>query len=142
MTATGIHSEQLTPHRKLRILLVDERLECAKTLGRLLTLLGHDTRIARDGVEGVEAALEFRPDVVPLDIGLPEPDGYEVARRIREQSWGTGATIIALTAFGEEIDERRFREAGFDDHLAKPVNAEALIKLIGRPLSPPARELR
>jgi CheY-like chemotaxis protein len=67
-----------------------------------------------------------------LNISLPGPDGYEVARRIRDQPWGRGVILIALTASGEGIDEGRFREAGFDDHLAKPVDVEALIKLIGR----------
>ena len=118
--------------RRLRILIVDDRLECARTLGRVVTMLGHDARTARDGVEGVEAASEFRPDVVLMDIGLPGMDGYEAARHLRDQPWGEGITLVALTAFGRGIDGRRFEEAGFDHHLAKPVDVDALVTLVGR----------
>ena len=94
--------------RRLRILVVDDRLECARTLGRVVTMLGHDARIAHDGLEGLEVASEFRPDVVLMDIGLPLMDGYEAARHLRDQPWGQGITLVALTAFGEEIDGREF----------------------------------
>jgi CheY-like chemotaxis protein len=123
--------------RKLRILIVDDRLECARTLGRVATMLGHDVRTASDGPEAVEAAAEFRPDAVLMDVGLPGLDGYEAARHLRDQPWGNAITLVALTAFGQGIDERRFREAGFDHHLAKPVDVDALATLFGRALPPP-----
>jgi CheY-like chemotaxis protein len=125
------------PVRAFLIPIVEDRGEYASALGRVVMRCGHDLRTALDGVEGAEVALEFRPDVVLLDIGLPGPDGYEVARRIREQPWGTGVTLIALTAYGQELDERRFHDAGFDAHLAKPVDIEVLVTLIGR--SPPSQ---
>ena len=137
MTVTGVPLEYSSPFRKHRILLVDDSVEFAKIFERVVTRLGHDVRTARDGVEGAEAALEFRPDVVLLDIGLPGPDGYDVARRIRDHPWGKGMIIVALTGYGQVIDERRFHDAGFDAHLAKPVDIEVLVTLIGR--SPPSQ---
>ena len=83
-------------------------------------------------------ASDFRPDVVLMDIGLPGMDGYEVARHLRDQPWGQGVSLVALTAFGEEIDGREFHEAGFDHHLTKPVDFEALVTLIGRVPPPQA----
>jgi CheY-like chemotaxis protein len=101
-------------------------------------MLGYEVRMASDGYEAVKAAEEFRPDVIPMDIGLPGLDGYEAAARISDRPWGTGVTLIAMTANGEEIDERRYHEAGFDHHLAKPIDPSLLIELIGTPLRPPA----
>jgi CheY-like chemotaxis protein len=123
---------------KLRILVVGDGVDSARVLSRFMAMLGHEVRTSRDGIEAVEAASEFRPDVVLMDIGLPGLDGYEAARRIRDQPWGTGVTLVALTAFGQGIEERRFHEAGFDDHLTKPVDVDALVRLIGR--SPPPSE--
>ncbi len=130
--------------RRLRILVVDDRLECARTLGSVVTMLGHDARTARDGLEGLEAASEFRPDVVLMDIGLPLMDGYEAARHLRDQPWGQGITLVALTACGQVIDERRFEESGLDYHLGKPIDVDALASLIGRtqPGSPSTLEPR
>lgn len=124
--------------RRLRILIVDDRLECAIALGRVVTRLGHDARTAHDGTGGVAMASDFRPDVVLMDIGLPGMDGYEAARHLRDQPWGQGITLVALTAFGEEIDGREFHEAGFDHHLTKPVDFKALVTLIGRVPPPQA----
>jgi CheY-like chemotaxis protein len=81
-------------------------------------------------VEALEAAAEFRPDVVLLDVGLPKINGYEVARQIREQPWGRGMALLALTGWGQEEDKRRAWEAGFDHHMTKPVEAAALEKLL------------
>lgn len=127
-----------TSARRLRILIVDDCGHCSTTLDRVIKMLGHEARPAPNGAVAVDVGTEFRPDVVLVDIGLPETDGYEVARRIRDQPWGTDVMLVALTAFGQGIDERRFHEAGFDHLFAKPVDADALIKLIGRPLPPPA----
>jgi DNA-binding response OmpR family regulator len=121
--------------RKLRILILEHCNECSAALPHLTKMLGHEVRTGRNGAEAIEVGTEFRPDVVILHIRMFGQDGYEVARRIRDQSWGTGVILIALTGAGEVIDERRFRGAGFDHHLTKPIDVGALVGLIGRPLS-------
>jgi CheY-like chemotaxis protein len=88
--------------------------------------LGADVRIARDGREALEAFAEFQPRVVLLDIGMPEMNGYEVARAIRSRFPSATTTLVALTGWGQEDDRRRAREAGFDHHLVKPAELEAL----------------
>ena len=99
------------------------------SLAMLLTVMGHDTRIAHDGLEGVELAEAFRPDLIVLDIGLPKLNGYDACRRIREQPWAKNVVIVAATGWGQDEDRRRSEEAGFDHHLVKPVDAAALGKL-------------
>ena len=83
-----------------------------------------------DGLEGVAAAAAYRPDMILLDIGMPKLNGYEACRRIREQPWGKGILIAALTGWGQEEDKRRSHEAGFDHHLIKPVEPAAIEKLL------------
>jgi CheY-like chemotaxis protein len=122
--------------RSRRILVVDDSTDTSRLLSRFITLLGHDVRTARDGLEGVEAASEFRPDVVLMDLDMPILDGFDAARRIRDRSLGEQITLVALTPCGGEIDEPRLRGAGFDHHLAKPVDVEALVTLIGRSQPP------
>jgi len=109
-----------------RILVVDDNVDGVETLSRLLRLMGNEVRTAHDGQEALEAAEAFRPDVAVLDIGLPTIDGYEAARRLREQPWGRDMILVALTGWGQDEDRRRSQEAGFDHHLVKPVNAKAL----------------
>jgi CheY-like chemotaxis protein len=92
--------------------------------------MGHEFQTAYDGLEAVQAAAAFRPDVVLLDIGMPKMNGYEAARHIREQAWGKDMLLVALTGWGQEEDKRRAAEAGFDHHLTKPVDLEALQKLL------------
>ena len=104
-------------------------------MARLLKLLGHDVRVAHDGPEALEAAREHRPEVVLLDIGLPGMDGYEVAARLRQEECCQDAVIIAVSGYGQEEDRRRSREAGFDHHLVKPVDFDALIVLL---IGPPS----
>jgi PAS domain S-box-containing protein len=116
----------------LRILIVDDNRDGADSLGMMLRIMGNDTRTAYDGQQGVDEAGKFQPDVVMLDIGLPKLNGYEACRRIREQSWGKGIVLIALTGWGQEEDRRRSREAGFDHHMVKPVDPQDLIKLLAR----------
>jgi CheY-like chemotaxis protein len=87
---------------------------------------------AADGAEALELASSCRPDVMLLDIGMPKLDGYEVARRVREQPWGNGTVLIALTGWGQEEDRRRSREVGFDSHLVKPLDLDALSALLAR----------
>ena len=105
-----------------RILVVDDNQDSAESLTILLKLAGHETHTAYDGLEAVEAAATFRPDVILLDIGLPKLNGYEVARKIREQPWGKNMVLVALTGWGQEEDRRRSQEAGFNHHLTKPVD--------------------
>ena len=113
-----------------RILVVDDNRDSADSLAILLELDGNRIRTAYDGAEAIEAAAEFRPDVVLLDLGLPKLDGYEAARRIRSESWGGHVLLIALTGWDHEDDRRRTHEAGFDQHLVKPVDSGALMRLL------------
>jgi CheY-like chemotaxis protein len=120
-----------TPSKSaLRILIVDDNRDSADSLAMLLRIMGNDTRTAYDGQQGVDAAEEFRPDVMLLDIGLPKLNGYEACRRIRETAWGKSVVLIAVTGWGQEEDRRRSHEAGFDHHMVKPVDPQTLMKLL------------
>ncbi len=118
-----------------RILVVDDNRDAADSLAMLLTITGNVTNTVYTGVDAVAAAAAFRPDVVLLDIGLPQVSGYEVARRIREQSWGEGMTLFALTGWGQEEDRQKSKDAGFDGHLTKPVDFAELTKQLTEWLS-------
>jgi PAS domain S-box-containing protein len=115
------------PHR---VLVVDDNADAADTLALLLRLRGYDVRVARDGPEALEAAREFNPDLVLLDIGLPGMDGYAVARALRAGKAAGRVRLVALTGYGRDEDRRRSAEAGFDDHLVKPVAPDALLELL------------
>ena len=96
----------------------------------LLSSLGHEVRTAVDGLQALETADVFQPEVVLLDIGMPHMDGYETARRLRENAALRNSLLIALTGWGQEDARRRSVEAGFDHHLVKPVDFDVLEKLI------------
>ena len=113
-----------------RILVVDDLKDSADSLAMMLKTKGHEVRTAYDGLEAVETAREFRPKVVLLDIGMPRLDGYEAARRIREQCDYERPVLIAITGWGHDENRARTREAGFDHHLVKPVEPAALTKLL------------
>ena len=113
-----------------RILVVDDSRDAAESLAMLLELTGNETYTAHDGLEAVETAARVRPDLVLLDIGLPKINGYEAARRIREQPWGKSLVLVALTGWGQDEDRQKSREAGFDGHMVKPIDPEALTKLL------------
>ena len=113
-----------------RILVVDDNVDAAETLAMMLTMIGHETRTAHDGLEALVVAAAFRPGVIFLDIGMPKLNGYEAARLIRQQAWGKDMVLFALTGWGQEEDKRRTLEAGFDAHLVKPVLPDALEKLL------------
>jgi PAS domain S-box-containing protein len=115
---------------KRRVLVADDFPESAQLLARLLRQDGNDVRVALDGLEAVETAGEFQPDIILLDIAMPKLDGYEAATKIRQQPWGKNAILIALTGWGQQQDRRRTKEAGFDVHLTKPVNYQAIVKLL------------
>ena len=113
-----------------RILVVDDNRDSAESLALLLRLSGHEVMAVHDGLAAVEAAESWAAEIVLLDIGLPDLDGYEVATRIRQRSDGRRVTLIAVTGWGQDSDRRRSREAGFDAHLTKPVEAAVLEKLL------------
>jgi PAS domain S-box-containing protein len=117
-------------HVARRVLVVDDNEDAAQTLQMLLTSLGHDVRVANDGVQAIEAASEFKPDLVLLDIGMPGMSGFEVARRLRMLKTGPNLKIVAVTGWGQEVDRQQSRDAGFDVHLVKPVDVEQLLKVI------------
>ena len=116
--------------RTHRILIVDDNDDAATSLSVMLTILGYETRTAADGVSGWEAAQEFRPQTILLDIGIPKMNGYDVARHIREQPWGEKIVLIAVTGWGQAEDIQRTLEAGFDHHLVKPVDPADLTTLL------------
>ncbi len=138
---------QVQPEREVtrgpgcRIVLADDNEDAVAALELLLKARGYDVRTAADGGEAVEAVQAFAPKVVLLDLGMPRVDGYEAARRIRQQKNGHDVVLIALTGWGQPQDRIRTREAGFDAHLVKPVSDEELFKTIrlltGDPGSPP-----
>jgi len=113
-----------------RILVADDNSDALESLAMLLELGGHEVYTASNGVLALESAERHQPDVALLDIGMPELDGYEVARRIRSQPWGRSITLVALTGWGQESDRRRSGEAGFDSHLVKPLDLEQLSRLL------------
>jgi CheY-like chemotaxis protein len=109
-----------------RILIVDDNKDAADSLGELLEDLGSEVRVAHSGSAALTIFEEFAPAFVLLDIGMPDMDGYEVARAIRRRHPGSHAVLVALTGWGQEADRRRAREAGFDHHLVKPPDLRAL----------------
>jgi signal transduction histidine kinase len=119
------------PIAKRRILVVDDNRDAAASLSLLLELDGHVIVTVHDGLAAYAAAEAHRPEVALVDIGLPQMDGYELCRRIREQSWGGGMILVALTGWGQDEDRSRTRAAGFDAHLVKPVDYADLLELLG-----------
>ncbi|WP_420153163.1 PAS domain S-box protein [Siphonobacter sp.] len=113
-----------------RILVVDDNPDATLTLGMLLELKGYEVFTQNSGMEGIRAAEQLRPDVILLDIGMPELDGYETCRLLRKEAWGQDILLIALTGYGQWKDKRRTQEAGFDEHLVKPVNLDLLTQII------------
>lgn len=124
--AASDQSSSPEPPSQRRILVVDDNRDSANTLATLLRITGNETRAAHDGVEAVEAASTFLPDVIVLDIGLPRLNGYEVAQTIRQHPWGKQMVLIALTGWGQQEDRQKSKAAGFDAHLVKPLDLAAL----------------
>jgi PAS domain S-box-containing protein len=114
--------------RGLRVLVVEDNLDSARSLAALLRLQGHEVEVVHDGRNAVETAGRFGPSVVLLDIGLPGVDGYEIARQLRTR--GSKAVLVSLTGYGRESDRRKSAEAGCDHHLLKPVEPEVLKRLL------------
>ena len=113
-------------------LVADDDLDAGLTLVSLLEVLGHRVLLARDGVEALACAMELRPAVVFLDIGMPHLDGWEVCRRIRATDWGAKVWIVAVTGHGEKSDRDKSQEAGFNKHCTKPLEIKTVQELLER----------
>jgi len=123
-------ADPVYPTARRRILVVDDNVDAAESLAMMLTMTGNETLTAHDGLEALDVAAAFRPDVMLLDIGMPKLNGYEVCRRLRKESWGKDMVVIALTGWGQEEDKLRSLEARIDAHLVKPVLPAALEELL------------
>ena len=123
----------------LRVLVVDDNVDTVTTLALLVTESGHDVRTAYDGTTVVETALDYRPNVVLLDIGLPGRNGFEVAKQIRQQPALQNAVLVAMTGYGGESDLQRSFAAGFDHHLVKPGDFGKLLQILATLSGLPAR---
>jgi CheY-like chemotaxis protein len=119
--------------RSLRVLVIDDNVQSAASLALIVKLWGHDTRVVHGGPEALDVAGAYRPEVVLLDIGLPGMDGYTVARHLRATPGLDGALLVAITGYGREEDRQRSRDAGFDHHLVKPLDLDALQSLLLNP---------
>jgi signal transduction histidine kinase len=121
---------EATMQVRRNILIADDNQDALESLALMLRMEGHDVVCASDGEEALLLAGQRRPEIVVLDVGMPKLDGCEVARRIRLEEWGRGAVLVALTGWGQDVDRRRSREAGFDMHLVKPVDPATLCDML------------
>jgi PAS domain S-box-containing protein len=121
-----------------RVLVVDDNADSAESIAILLQLRGHEVRTALDGRTALEIARQYRPEVILLDIGLPNVDGYEVARQLRREFSQENPLLVAVTGYGQSEDRRKSAQAGFDHHLVKPVNMDDL-ETVFRSIAPHAR---
>jgi CheY-like chemotaxis protein len=113
-----------------RVLVVDDNRDAAESLARLLRRLGYEVAAVYDGLTALERAKHFEPDVVLLDLGMSQMDGFQVCERLRAHTWNRRPCIVALTGWGRENDLARTENAGFDAHLVKPIGADDLIELL------------
>jgi DNA-binding response OmpR family regulator len=111
----------------MRILIADDNLDAAESLALVLDQANHLTQVAHDGVSALALAETFRPQIALLDIGLPGMTGHELARQLRARPWGASMRLIAVTGWGQESDRLKSTEAGFDEHLTKPVDPDQLL---------------
>jgi DNA-binding response OmpR family regulator len=116
----------------LRILIVDDNQDSAESLASLLSIHGNDVCTAYEGLQALEVAEDYRPEVILLDLGLPGINGFEIAKQMRLSPVLAGTTIVAITGFGTENDRRLSRDAGFDYHLVKPVDFTMLQRLLAQ----------
>ena len=124
-------SQSVHPPARCRVLVVDDNTDSAEMMGALLEMHGHDVRIAHDGRSALRAAEDFLPDAALLDIGLPDLDGYELARRLREDPRTRRVRLIAVTGWGQDGDRARAQDAGFDAHLTKPADPDVVLAAVG-----------
>ncbi len=116
--------------KRPRVLVADDNVDAADTLAMLLELEGCEVHVAHDGLHAFELAGRLRPATAFLDIGMPGMDGYQLAARLRGEAWGRGMFLVATTGWGQDEDRRRSMKAGFDQHLTKPVDPEAVGRLL------------
>jgi len=131
--ATIDEKPKRAPVATRRILVVDDNVDAAATVAKLLTIWGHDVHVVFDGKAAIEAVRTFRPELILLDIGLPGMSGYDVARQIRSDPESKGLFLTALTGYGQSEDRQRSLEAGFDFHITKPLGTEVLEALVTSP---------
>jgi len=137
MSAPDANADERIPaiaarSRPRRVLVVEDNDDAREMLSILLAQDGHEVQVAHDGPSGLQAALTFRPDVGLLDLGLPGFDGYALARSIRAHDEGKQIYLVALTGYGQSEDRLRSKEAGFDDHVVKPLAVNQLAQLLQR----------
>ena len=118
------------PVAQRRILVVDDNVDVTETMTMLLETVGHHTAFAHNGAQALSTAAAYRPHIVILDIGLPDQNGYEVARQLRLHEEGAGLFIVAATGWGQDADRERARVAGFDLHMTKPIDFGKLQEII------------
>jgi CheY-like chemotaxis protein len=128
--AGGEYGPQVAAMAKRRLLIVDDNQDAARMLHLLVEDFGSEARTAADGLEAIEIAADYLPDIVLMDLGMPRMNGYEAAGHIRSQSWGKDMILVALTGWGQEKDRQRIMQAGFDRHLVKPASLEQLRELL------------
>jgi PAS domain S-box-containing protein len=126
----GQPAEELSGFAPRRILVVDDNADALEGLVRVVGLMGHDVRRARDGLEALETGRTFQPDIVLMDLGMPNLNGFDAARRMRTEAWGREVVIVATTGWGQDSDRRRTLEAGFDCHLVKPIPLDSLREVL------------
>jgi signal transduction histidine kinase/CheY-like chemotaxis protein len=119
-------------HESARVLVADDNKDAAQTLALILQIEGHEVRTAHTGLDALHMAESFRPQIALLDIGMPQMNGYQAAREIRDRPWGHSILLVAVTGWGQEQDLRMASEAGFDRHLVKPVDPQTLTSLISQ----------
>ncbi len=126
----------------LRVLVVDDDRDLATGTEMILSAMGHDVRVAHDGAEALEIAAAFQPEAALVDLGMPNMNGYLLARKLREWRWTRGAVLIAVTGWGGDRERERSKEAGFDHHLLKPAQPERIAELLAavRPATSAARD--
>jgi PAS domain S-box-containing protein len=122
---------------RVRVLVADDNEDAADTLGMLIKLAGHEVRVVHGGQTALSVAQTFRPDVALIDVGMPDLSGYDVARAIRRDGWGESMRLVAVTGWGQQEDRHLAHEAGFDDHLTKPVDPDKVLAVVGASGAPP-----
>lgn len=116
-----------------RVLIVDDFGDITAMLAELVTMLGHDVRVANHGTQALALARDFHPDLVLLDLGMPEPDGFEVCRRLRAEPDGSAIELIAMSGWGHPAAREQAAQAGFDRHFLKPITLANLSAMLAAP---------
>ena len=131
MTSAPTHEDERAPCR--RVLLVDDNADVARSMARLVRKLGHDIHLAFTGWAAIEDAERLQPQIILMDIGLPDLSGIARRAEIRSKPWGKSVTLIALSGWERASDRRRALDAGFDQYLIKPVDADVFEALLNGP---------